>query len=796
MDTWGPIGDDRRVGLTGELRAILRGVVGAAAILAVALVVGWVCELVRFGAAQLPTIDGAGTLSTWQLIAHGALWTLEATVAAAIAGVAAWLAARHNWQDHKLEWHTVVHPRGGPQAPPPDDWAVQVVAGFNILLIAGLVALGASRVASWFVTSLLHSAATWIAVVVGVLMLVGTWVALTHLGPLPWHPREAIARARSRSRLSKWRASRGSVTPASPAPPQRPAPQIRAETRKWRWVHVAIWVLVAVASLFASAPVGVLLLTGAVLTGCGRALSRLPRPRSLPELARSRLAWALLAVALLLAVAFNAMGPVGFPRVVVTTASGDLTGGFVARSAGAVDIATCTALADATSTDARLRLIPARGTQAVLIGGGTAYFDSGARPSLARLALHALGIDANPPTMFTAALRARQPTCAGTGPPAQAPGIADPELGPGVVEGPAPPHDQAARGETPIRDDGTVSPQIGALARRYQPTLLVTAADRNWPVSVNAVLAELGPTGNPVCLVTPGTSQPICPPTPGALTPPTGYLQLPASLGRHHSPDAQFRAFLAGLGQTLPHRRRWLDDPSSLNPWASAQLYFYYAPGIPKTAWPSKAHLPAGLTDGLVGLEYWFFYPYNYYPVVADSGLMDQAPLAGDQLNVDFHQGDWEHADVLLDPATKRPEWLYLARHDFEGAFIPWGSSAMAFDGHHPVIQAAFGGHPSYLPGCGAQPRAAAKGVLADWLSCGSGRFAFRGATTPLVDIKSQPWACWPGFFGENGRLEATAPHSDVAVALRHIRYATPPRGPLVQAENRSACRNGTPSGS
>ena len=65
---------------------------------------------------------------------------------------------------------------------------------------------------------------------------------------------------------------------------------------------------------------------------------------------------------------------------------------------------------------------------------------------------------------------------------------------------------------------------------------------------------------------------------------------------------------------------------------------------------PGRRTDPSGVTSGLIGLEYWFFYPYNYYPTVIDSGLMDQAPIAGDRANVDLHQGDWEHVDVLLDP--------------------------------------------------------------------------------------------------------------------------------------------------
>jgi hypothetical protein len=814
-------------GLAGELRAIVRVVAGVAVALAVMLVFGWVCELVRFGAAQLPAVDGADALSVWQLIGHGFLWTLEAAVAGTVAGTLAWLAARRNWNDHRVEWHTLVHPDDPPppdaiplppgvtpaapgvtpsppadtraERPQPDEWAVQVVAGFNILLIAGLVALLANRLASLFVTSVLQSAASWVAVVVGTLFLLGTWVTLTHLGPLPWYPRQELARSADRARMRRWRrrAGRGPAEIAPPQPHFEPpsVAKVRADTKRWRPAHVALWVLVALASLFASVPVGVLLITGAILTGSGRALSRLPRPQSATQLARSRLMWALLGIALLLGVAYNAMGPVGFPRVTVATAGGELTGGYVARAGSGIDMVSCTALADATSTDARLRFVPAAGVRDVQIGGGSAYFDSGTRPSLARLALHTVGINANPPTLFTAALRARQAPCAGTGPAAAAPGVRDAALGDGVVAGPAPPLGQATDGETPIQADPRVGAQVAALARRYQPTLLVTAADRNWPVSVNAYLNELAGNGTAVCLVVPAPPQRICNPRPGQLTGPTAYLQLPDTLGSRPGPDAQFRAFLAGLGQTLPGRRRWMSDPSTLNPWASAQVYFYYDSGIARTAWPRLAHVPTGVTGGMIGLEYWFFYPYNYYPVVIDSGLMNRAPLAGDQYNVDLHQGDWEHVDVLLDPATMAPKWLYLARHDFEGVFIPWSSPTMPLDGGHPVVQAAFGGHPSYPPGCGAQPRAVSGGVLADWLACGSGRFAFRAATTPLVDIKSQPWACWRGYFGENGPLQAAAPSSDLLVGLRHTRYATPPRGPLVQAENTGVCRNGQPTG-
>jgi hypothetical protein len=743
--------------LIGGLRVLLRVAAYALAVALVLFAVGWVSELVRFAAAQLPAVDGVDVMGVGQILGHGALWSAEMVAVGTVLGVVAWLAARRNWGTHGKTWQAigkdgVAAAKDTRDGTPPGDWPLQVVAGVNVLIIAGLIAIGAGRLASLFVTKAWQTGADWLAVVVGAIVFVVAWFVLTKVGPL--------------------------LKPG---------------------VHVVVWVAVALAALFASAPVGVLLLTGAGVATVGRQIARWQRPRTLPGLARSPVAWVVLGICALLGVAYSAMGPVGFSRVSVATPAGDVLGGYVGRGAEGVYVATCTALADATSTDTRLRLVPARELGVVRVGGGTAYLDTGARPSLARLALHALGIEADPPTLFTAALRARQPTCAGTGPVATAPGVADPSLGPGVVAGPAPAQRRAVDGEAPIQDASRLPANVVTLARRYQPTMLVTAADRNWPVSVNAVLAERGPGGQGVCLHPPlgSSAKATCPATAGNLTSqPKGYLQLPAMLDDHPGPDAQFRAFLAGLGETLAPRRQWLSDPSSLDPWASAQLYFVYAPGIPRSAWPPKATVPAGVTGGMVGLEYWFFYPYNYYPTVIDSGLMDQAPLAGDRGNVDLHQGDWEHVDVLLDPTTMQPRWLYLARHDFEGAFIPWNSSAMTLDEGHPVIQAAFGGHPSYPPGCGPGPRAVAADATADWLSCGSGRFAFRADTTPLVSVQAQPWACWTGYFGGNGRLQA-APNSatDYLAALHHTVYATPPVGPLVQAENKGACRDGQPTG-
>jgi hypothetical protein len=134
---------------------------------------------------------------------------------------------------------------------------------------------------------------------------------------------------------------------------------------------------------------------------------------------------------------------------------------------------------------------------------------------------------------------------------------------------------------------------------------------------------------------------------------------------------------------------------------------------------------------------------------------------------------------------------VYLARHSYEGQFIPWSSPVLTFDQGHPVLQAAFGGHPTYVPGCGARPRAATADFSNDWLSCGSGRFAFRAATTPLVDIAQTPWACWPGYFGEaSTQLEVNAANhaENVIDSVKHFVFVAGPRSPLQQAENTGVC--------
>ena len=186
-------------------------------------------------------------------------------------------------------------------------------------------------------------------------------------------------------------------------------------------------------------------------------------------------------------------------------------------------------------------------------------------------------------------------------------------------------------------------------------------------------------------------------------------------------PSEQLLAYSRGQGVSENDASNWLTNPKLLNPWQTAQVYFYYA-GIADGV-KRYGRLPAGL----IGFQYWFFYPYNYYPTVVKRNLMLPQPLAGDRSNTDLHEGDWEHITVLADADPPyRPRFLYLARHDVEGDLYRWTDSRLSFDGTHPIVQAAFGGHPSYDSVCGERKRRLLHNQSSDWVICATGRYGFR----------------------------------------------------------------------
>ena len=285
------------------------------------------------------------------------------------------------------------------------------------------------------------------------------------------------------------------------------------------------------------------------------------------------------------------------------------------------------------------------------------------------------------------------------------------------------------------------------LATQYQPTLVVARADRNWPVSVQAVLSlRYGSVGT--CLFSGRVSGAA--PRLAALLRGQGaedYLVYPTPIA---DAQEQFLAFATSNGIPYDVAATWTLNIHA-NPYSSAQLYAYIS-NTPPPAEKTGRTLP----DGLTTIQYWFFYPFNYLPIVARVARLADNPTSATVFNRDYHQGDWEHIDVILD-AAKQPRYVFLAAHN-KGQLVDWPTRADAapagleLDGTHPVVYSAFGGHGTYAR-CGTRHR------VTDFPVCPRDRvlaaadadpsvFVFRWGSTRMVELDPKSWACWQGLFG------------------------------------------------
>jgi hypothetical protein len=738
-------------------------------------VIGWVISWVRLAAARVPVDASLPTLDNQVVFLAGLRLVVVMAIVFGAMCLVAYALHTGTWQRKGAEWHSVIK-HGRPTAAerhrdrpavhldaPVGDRYVRIIAGFNVSILAATFGLAAARVLKTPIDQAWPPGPWWDLLAPWALVSALVALALVWLGPL-------------------W----GS-----------------------RWVHAALWAAVVVVALVSSAPVGVLLLTWAAVASLGRqygkvrsqqgrgALATRDHPRHL-AFVLSPLPWMLLTVYALVGVAYYGLPPVTFSQTTVTTPAGARVGGYLAHNGTGVYLVTCTPLADATSQNERVAFVRAADIRSMTTSTTPFVVDSGLRPSLPTVLLHAFGIESSTPAWIRPEVRTIRATCAGDPLPLSSVGYPAPALGAGVIAGPAPAGGQAADGEAPIEQ---ASPAIAALARRYQPTVLVTVADPFWPVSVGAVLADRGADGQTTCLQRlPSLSCPAKTPRPApAIRDLTAggsgaddFLEYPVSPPLDADPSGQLAAFLRGQQARpggLPTLRQRLADPGLIDPWRTAQVYFYYAQNTNPASWPAPDR---AITGKLIALQYWFFYAYNYYPTVFDAGLLNDAPAAGDLVNTDLHQGDWEHVTVLLDARTRQPLWLYTARHSNEGQYYAWNSPLLTFDDGHPVVQAALGGHPTYDAHCRESLRfnpalGVIRGRVADWVVCGSGRYAFRAATTPLVDIAKAPWACWKGHFGVATASEigaAKLKESSIQRTIDANYKVAGPRSPLWQAEN------------
>jgi hypothetical protein len=727
----------------GGLRGIVEAAAGVLGLAGYVYLIGGVLSWVRLSAAHLPADATTSILDNRLLFAVGFKAIALAAVVFAVVCVVSYLAGRRALRHNPRNWNRVIAegPTDARELAKRDkdaevclgEGAAKLVAGFNVLVIAAVIGLAVARL----IDAIFDAA--WIPIVAFLII----WLALAY-----WFARLDPLGGKG-------------------------------------LLHKAVIAIAIAVAAFSTAPIGVLVLASVAIARLAGVIARLRRPNSVSDFLRSPLPWGLLTIYSLFALAWIAIPPVAYPRAVITTPGGERVGGYLARTGDGVWLVTCRGVADATSRDERTILIPSSDVKGTALGGESFRVDQGDRPSLAGLAFRALGIDAYPPTWFKPDLRATKSTCGGQ----IAPGTADETLGAGVLTGPAPPNGTASGAEPTVE---TTSPAIAELARKYQPTVEVTIADRFWPVSVGAVLASrtaigvLHKNADTTCLVQPPQKR-KCPPALPELTPlgsgPGDYLDYPASLAQ--DPTKQFQVFVRGQGSAEATIRNWLADPAALNPWRSAQVYFHDA-GISKPV--PERHIPGGYR----ALQYWFFFPYNYYPTAVGQKLMALSPIAADLANTDMHEGDWEHVTVLLDRRTSEPRFLYMARHDVEGVALAWDGGDFKLDGTHPIVQASFGGHATYPNTCEEHPRPITRNAASDWVVCGSGRFAFEASRTPLVDLARTPWGCWAGHFGEAtpGQLRnARLPEQDPRRSIAKFVLVAGPLSPLRQAENVGTCR-------
>jgi hypothetical protein len=363
-------------------------------------------------------------------------------------------------------------------------------------------------------------------------------------------------------------------------------------------------------------------------------------------------------------------------------------------------------------------------------------------------------------------------------PPAAIPAAIDPATAPNPLT-------RAAGGERTI--DETADPTIAKLAHKYQPILVVARADRFWPVSLKTVLS-LTVAGKTTC-----RHGGACPPAPtyGDLGPPgidKDYLSYP---GSPKNAQAEFEAVMQTL--EIPESpATWITNVAA-HPYKTAQFYVYFAGRVPDVKDNARTFDEKLPKSGLVNIQYWFFYPLNYLPIrFRDPGKLGVDPTKATKHNTNYHEGDWEHVSVLLSPSagsrgvSYSPRYLYMARHDNEGHVYRWSNPNLEWEGDHPVVYSAFGGHTSYRR-CGPQARWPKKYrvrvrlPINDQVICEAPSPKYRrapvgplfrfGPNTTLVELKRDSWACWRGRFG---RLKGGGVENG-------------PKAPLRQGENSKA---------
>lgn len=288
-----------------------------------------------------------------------------------------------------------------------------------------------------------------------------------------------------------------------------------------------------------------------------------------------------------------------------------------------------------------------------------------------------------------------------------------------------------------------------ALADAMQPTVVLQARDGFWPISLQAVFRERTAARPSVCRGTAGQTEQrrecTAVPAASALRWNGGddeFLDYPPSsldVGTQRRAAARALGLAGGVSTPAEEQQR------------TAQTYFYVTPGL----------------AGAVGVQYWFYYAYNYEPIRTALGEVGKGGL---------HEGDLEHVAVLL-ARDGRPVYAWLARHEREGQRFTWEEGALQrddADSPHLRVYPAIGSHATYEE-CGTKRRTTteltdATDVINDTIDCRAPTIEF-SHDTPLVNLAMTSWACWHGRLG-------FSPHYQ---GLRGNFLANGPLSPLLQ---------------
>ncbi len=156
-------------------------------------------------------------------------------------------------------------------------------------------------------------------------------------------------------------------------------------------------------------------------------------------------------------------------------------------------------------------------------------------------------------------------------------------------------------------------------------------------------------------------------------------------------------------------------------------------------------------------VAYWFFYPYNRYPI--PEWLSPEVKWFLEQFGE--HEGDWEHIEIKLGSDDKAIE-IYHSSHEGEQMPVPWASVRKVPGTEHPIIYSAKGSHASY-PTSGQQSR--------PWVDVPkvpvplpvfilTPDFTDEGPAWKtwelLADVFAQPWYGYEGAWGEVGEFGMT----------------------------------------